>query len=185
MNVCASREWRRQVPSTTRPCARAWPPGSRRAPAPSRRRRASGATARASLAAFTPKRLASTAPSALTFISPKPGSASMLARSCCSVLCVLPHAGRVAVVLVADVDGEVVDAPGHRTGEAVDRRFLAEDRLEVDGGELRRRRACPVARAARAGRRRPSAPRPVGRARSRSAAPSGPWRSARWPRRSR
>ena len=34
-------------PWTTRPCARAWPPGSPRAPGRSRRRRASGATARA------------------------------------------------------------------------------------------------------------------------------------------
>ena len=36
-----------------------------------------------------------------------------------------------------DVGDEVVHAPGHRAGEAVDGRALAEDRLEVDRRERR------------------------------------------------
>ena len=68
---------RRPSSSSTRPCGRAWPSGSRRAPAPSRHPRGSDARHEV-LGRLTPKRLASTAPSALIFISPKPGSAGQV-----------------------------------------------------------------------------------------------------------
>ena len=45
-----------------------------------------------------------------------------------------PHPRGIAVVTVADVDGEVVHALGHRAREAVDRGRRAEDRLEVGLG---------------------------------------------------
>ena len=121
--------------------------------------------------------MASTAPSALTFISPKPGSASMLARSL-GVGGVAPDARGVAVVVVADLYGEVVHACGHRSGKAMDRRLLAERSAPGRRRRARSRRASRAARGARADRRRPSARRPAGRARSRSATPSGRWRLA-------
>src|SRR4051812_5254884 len=46
-----------------------------------------------------------------------------------------PHARRVAAVLVADVHRQRLDTLGHRAGEAVDRRLLAQDGLEVGAGE--------------------------------------------------
>ena len=44
-----------------------------------------------------------------------------------------PHAGGVAVVVVAHVHGELVDSLGHRARVAVDHRLLEEHRLEVGG----------------------------------------------------
>jgi hypothetical protein len=52
-----------------------------------------------------------------------------------AVLRVSPDARGVAVVLVDDVRREIVHASGHRPWEAVDRWFLAEDRLEVGCGD--------------------------------------------------
>src|SRR5437899_269868 len=41
-----------------------------------------------------------------------------------------PHAFRTPAVLVVDHGGELLYTPGHRAREAVDRRLLAEERLE-------------------------------------------------------
>ena len=65
---------RRRRPAA-RPCARASRPGTRRAPRASRRRRGTGGRARAARPPPRRSRFASTEPSAVTFIGPKPGSA--------------------------------------------------------------------------------------------------------------
>ena len=70
-------------------------------------------------AAFTPNCFASTEPSALTFISPKPGSAWMFARSSLALRGVCPDARRVAAVALADMRGQFPDPLCHFPGEAV------------------------------------------------------------------
>jgi hypothetical protein len=48
-----------------------------------------------------------------------------------------PHTRGIAVVPVADVDGQLVYPLGHRAWVPVDHRLLEEHRLEIGGGERR------------------------------------------------
>src|SRR4029079_4838418 len=54
------------------------------------------------------------------------------------VLRLRPDARRIAAVLVGDDGGELPNAGGHRTGEAVDGRLLTETRLEICRGKALR-----------------------------------------------
>ncbi len=65
---------------SSRPCTHVSLPGSARAPPVSRRRRASGELGTSSCACGTPYRFASTEPSAVIFICPKPGSSPIRLR---------------------------------------------------------------------------------------------------------
>ena len=111
-----------------------------------------------SCAASTPNRFASTEPSAFTFISPKPGSASILRRSSVAVASVAPEALGVAVVLVGDERAQLLRPARHARREAVDRGPLAEDLLEPGrvGSAIARRieRAEPLLQLQRPGERR-------------------------------
>ena len=140
------------------PCRRASPPGTPRAPRPSRRRRASGSR-HEPVGSATPKRFESVAPSAITFMSPKPGSARIRRSSSAESVAVGPDAGRVAVVVLRDRRAERLDALRHAAGEAVDGRAFAKERRRARPGPSprsgRRRggRAAAAASAGREGRR--------------------------------
>ena len=84
------------------PCRRASAPGSARAPRRESTSPSVGCGGTSSCAAATPKRLASTEPSALTFISPNPGSPSIRRRRSVAVRGLGPHPRRVAAVLLGD-----------------------------------------------------------------------------------
>ncbi len=169
---CAGPRARQVVPRVraARPCGRASRPGSARAPRASRRRRASGDSVRAVAATSTSNRFASTEPSAVTFIGPKPGSAPIRFFRSVPSAASLPDPRGVATVILAHDGCEVAHPLGHRAREAVDRGALGEERCEVELRELLRvERAGPLLQHV-AARRTPSAPAPAGRSRSRPAA---------------
>ena len=87
------------------------------------------------------------------FISPMPGSAEEPRLEVLAVTGIEPHALGLAVVVVGDRAAQLRGAARHAGREAVDRRPLAEDRLElgwVHGRDRRARRASRCGASARA-----------------------------------
>ncbi len=150
-----------------------WPgPRASRCPPPTGRYRLSpnGEAAFSQPGGRIPSCLPSRATKIRAFCSPNPGSAFTLARSCLAVGGRCPDGCGIAPVGVDDDRAHLLDPSGHRPGEPVERRPLAEHRgqgLGVHGGQLRPRPA-----------RRPAVP--AGRRATGRPAPGGPAGPAPW-----